>query len=120
LCAPISRLGEALPAGEFDVVLSAGLFDYLPGSVARELLGHMHALTAPGGVTVIVHFHPDDSSRSFKDWFLDWPLIYRDAQAVASLFPDPQAVQSRQSDNGAVVYAALGRGRADCLPECRP
>jgi SAM-dependent methyltransferase len=104
LSLPVTRLAEAVPAGAFDVVLSAGLFDYLDDGPARALLAHMAALTAPGGLTVVANFHPGDPSRAVKDWLVDWPLVFRDEAALASLFPDPARVVTDRPGGGTLVY----------------
>jgi SAM-dependent methyltransferase len=104
-CLPIKRLGETVHQGEFDVVLSAGLFDYLDEAPARHLLAHLGAVTAADGVLAITNFHPLDPSRLVKQWLVDWPLVYRDERACLGLFPDPAQAQVRRSDNGALLYA---------------
>jgi 2-polyprenyl-3-methyl-5-hydroxy-6-metoxy-1,4-benzoquinol methylase len=113
--APIKRLSDVLPAGSYDVVLSAGLFDYLDAGQGKVLLSHLVALTAPGGVTAVANFHVQDPSRTVKEWLVDWPLVLRDEAALAALFPDPSSVEAVQSENKALVYA-LARKPAR-LPE---
>ena len=76
--APIRQLSSKLGSDEFDVIISAGLFDYLDDTSARDLLTLV--LTnrlSPEGVIAISNFHPDDPSRLVKTWLVDWPLIYR-------------------------------------------
>jgi hypothetical protein len=68
-------------------------------------------LTAHDGVTVIANFHPDDPSRSVKEWLVDWPLIFRDERSLAALFPDPASVETVRSDNKELLYGAVGKGR---------
>jgi 2-polyprenyl-3-methyl-5-hydroxy-6-metoxy-1,4-benzoquinol methylase len=109
LALPIKRLAESLPAGEFDVVISAGLFDYLETGPGRALVAHLVGLTAPGGVTAVANFQPADPSRSVKDWLVDWPLVYRDEAALAALFPDGAKVQTFASANGSLAYALARR-----------
>ena len=46
LSRPIKRLAESLPCGDFDVVMSARLFDYLEAGEGRALLAHLVNLTA--------------------------------------------------------------------------
>jgi 2-polyprenyl-3-methyl-5-hydroxy-6-metoxy-1,4-benzoquinol methylase len=112
MCIPVTELARALPTGEFDFVISSGLFDYLDPSVARPLLAHMVELTTEGGLTIVANFHPDDPSRAVKDRLVDWPLIFRDAPALAALFPESSSVETRVSENRALVYAAAGKGRS--------
>jgi hypothetical protein len=105
LCLPIKRVVEAIPEGQYDVVISAGLFDYLEEPSARPLLVHLAALTIPGGVTAITNFHPEDPSRLVKDWLVDWRLVYRTEAQVAELFSDPASVLTTRSKNRSLVCA---------------
>src|SRR5262249_38740508 len=107
LCLPIKQVAEAIPEGQYDVVISAGLFDYLEDPIARPLLGHLAALTVPGGVTAITNFHPEDPSRLVKEWLGDWRLVYRtDPQGVA-LFPDPARILTTRTNNKSLVCARI-------------
>ena len=108
-CAPARRLREAVTVDVFDVVISTGLFDYLPRDDARALLRDMTALTRPGGVTAICNFCPEDRSRLVKDHISDWPLIYRTAQDLTSLFPRPETVALDRSPDGGLIYAQARR-----------
>ena len=86
VCAPVRALAGVLaPGTKFDLVISTGLFDYLPDSDARALAAQMCALRAPGGTAVICNFAPCDPSRVVTDWLCDWPLIYRDARQLRDL-----------------------------------
>jgi SAM-dependent methyltransferase len=105
---PISRLGGALADREFDVVLSAGLFDYLNDATAKALLERLSSLLAPGGVLAFSNFHPEDPSRMIKGWLADWHLLYRDEKACATLLPTSLAISTERSANRALTYA-VGR-----------
>ena len=86
LCAPVRKLPDLLaPGAEFDLVISTGLFDYLPDADAAALAAQMYALRAPGGNVVICNFAPCDPSRTVTDWICEWPLIYRDAAQLGTL-----------------------------------
>jgi extracellular factor (EF) 3-hydroxypalmitic acid methyl ester biosynthesis protein len=108
LCLPIKQVVEAISVGHYDVVISAGLFDYLEEPIARPLLAHLAALTVPEGVTAITNFHPEDPSRLVKDWLVDWRLVFRTEAQVVALFPDPAGVLTMLSHNGALVCAQTG------------
>jgi hypothetical protein len=116
VCAPVSRLPQVLPApssaddAPFDVVISTGLFDYLPAEPARELLAHMIALTRPGGTVAICNFSAEDPSRSVKDWVAAWPLIYRGDSELADLFPSGLRPELSRSSDGGLLYAQLSIG----------
>jgi SAM-dependent methyltransferase len=106
----ISRLGGELADREFDVVLSAGLFDYLNDATASLLLEQLSSLLAPGGVLAFSNFHPEDPSRLVKGWLADWHLLYRDEQSCASLLPASLAITTARSANRALTYASGRRG----------
>jgi extracellular factor (EF) 3-hydroxypalmitic acid methyl ester biosynthesis protein len=111
VCGPVRRLPELLPAhgpdapDQFDLVISTGLFDYLPDAQARELLAHVARLTRPGGAVAVCNFAPEDASRVVKDWVSDWRLIYRRATDVRNLFAHPVGVTTELSPDGGLVYA---------------
>jgi SAM-dependent methyltransferase len=102
---PVTRLASSLPEGEFDVVISAGLFDYLPTRMAKPLLAHMQTLTSSEGTLAITNFHAHDPSRYVKEWLVDWPLMFRTESEVLDLFPDPNRTRILHSPNKALVYA---------------
>lgn len=111
ICGPIKHLADLLPSSrfgdEFDVVIAAGLFDYLDDATATPVLEHLVGLTRPGGTTAICNFSPDDPSRAFKDWISDWHLEYRDEEALRSLLARCDAdVVVNKSPDGSLLYAA--------------
>lgn len=107
--APIRDLPRALGHAEFDVIISAGLFDYLDDASARGLLADLTGRLAPDGTLAISNFHPDDPSRLVKSWLVDWALVYRDEVACAGLFPDGLDPTTKRSADGSLVYARVTR-----------
>jgi extracellular factor (EF) 3-hydroxypalmitic acid methyl ester biosynthesis protein len=111
ICAPVSRIREAVPLqpeseqAPFDVVISTGLFDYLPSDFAGELVEHMVLLTRPGGTVAICNFSPDDASRVVKDWVADWRLVYRTASNLEALFSASITPHLSRSPDGGLLYA---------------
>lgn len=104
-----SLLADAL--GSFDLIYSAGLYDYLPDALAKRLTRRLLAMLRPGGRVLIANFVPGGSGRGYMELFMDWTLVLRtEAQmreladaagaADASTFADPQRN---------VVYAELWR-----------
>lgn len=86
----------------YDMVYCAGLFDYLPNSIIRTLIGYFDELLIPGGLQLVtnVDFH---SSSKEMEYFLDWHLIYRSAAEMIELVP------SRiQRENVAVIHEPSG------------
>ena len=108
LCAPIRSLPQLLAGQSFDVVLSAGLFDYLDDEAARALLECLAGALTPRGVIALSNFHPGDPSRYVKELLVDWPLVFREEASCARLFPPSLSVQTSRSNNQALVYAVAG------------
>ncbi len=71
-------LAGKLPAESFDLVYSAGLFDYLEEKLAARMTRRMFDLVAPGGTMIIPNFAKGIIERGYMDTFMDWYLIYRD------------------------------------------
>jgi extracellular factor (EF) 3-hydroxypalmitic acid methyl ester biosynthesis protein len=71
----------------YDLIYCAGLFDYLPDSVCRRILAIFHDELAPGGLLAVTNVSDSNPSRNWMEYVLDWHLIYRGAQRLASLTP---------------------------------
>lgn len=65
------------PTGQYDMVWSAGLFDYLDERYASALARRMWSWTRPGGRMIIGNFHPRNPSRNYMEWTGAWFLIHR-------------------------------------------
>lgn len=79
--------GNALtyaPGQAYDVVWSAGLFDYFEDGLFRRLLRRLLAAVRPGGRLVIGNFAPTNPSRAYM-YLFDWPLQYRSAADLRRL-----------------------------------
>lgn len=63
--------------GPFDLVLCAGLFDYLPMPTAIRLARHLYADLAEGGEAWIGNLVPEHPCRWILEQHLDWRMIYR-------------------------------------------
>jgi len=98
----IKDRGESLklPNGEaYDYIYCAGLFDYLSDNVCKQLMNIFYQLLAPEGLLMVTNAADDrQSSKPFRysmDYMLDWNLLYRDREELASIAPD-------EADAGAV------------------
>jgi extracellular factor (EF) 3-hydroxypalmitic acid methyl ester biosynthesis protein len=111
LARPVDELGR------FDLVYSAGLYDYLPDTLARRLTVRLAQLLAPGGRLLIANFVPGGSGRGYMELFMDWTLVLRDEAQMLALLraADPEGqgqVSSFHDPHRNVVYAELQRGGA--------
>ena len=64
-------------AGEFDLIYSTGLFDYLNPRIARRLVTSMFRMLRPGGSLIVANFLPGIRDIGYMEAFMDWNLIYR-------------------------------------------
>ena len=96
--------------GRFDLIYSAGLYDYLPEPLARRLTQRLLGLLQPQGRLLIANFLPGGSGRGYMELFMDWPLIVRDADQMTALAQAAGAdqVNTFVDPHRNVVYAELG------------
>jgi extracellular factor (EF) 3-hydroxypalmitic acid methyl ester biosynthesis protein len=76
-------LGDRL--GTFHAVYSMGLFDYLTPPVGRAVLAKAFDLLLPGGTLLVGNYHVAHSSRTYMDYWLDWPLYTRTEDGFLAL-----------------------------------
>lgn len=105
---------RAAALGRFDLVYSAGLYDYLPDVLARRLTQRLLQLLAPGGRLVIANFVPGGSGRGYMELFMDWTLVLRTETQMRELAQAAGAAQvhSFVDPHRNVVYAELLREAA--------
>jgi extracellular factor (EF) 3-hydroxypalmitic acid methyl ester biosynthesis protein len=70
---------------QFDVVWSAGLFDYFNDSVFIKILKRFVSWTKPGGEVIIGNFGTYNPSRAFMELFGDWYLHHRSGEHLIQL-----------------------------------
>ena len=63
--------------GAFDLIYSAGLFDYLRLPTAVQLARDFYSRLASGGQLLISNMVPENPSRWYMENHLDWILLYR-------------------------------------------
>lgn len=72
----------------YDLIYSAGLFDYLEEGVAIKLLGNLKRLLKPGAVMIIANAADkySNSAAAWMEWVVDWYLIYRTEREFKNMF----------------------------------
>ena len=109
VCASVRKLlGSAdTSMGKFDLIYSAGLFDYLADPIAEKLVATLASMLKPGGKLLVGNFAPTCVGRGYMELFLDWKLIYRSAAELSRLFgPDRMPTTASFLDpHGNVAYA---------------
>lgn len=69
----------------YDLVWSAGLFDYLNDKLSTALIAKMWQHTAEGGKMIVGNFHPRNPTRNYMEWCMDWLLIHRTEDELRQL-----------------------------------
>jgi SAM-dependent methyltransferase len=100
--------------GTFDLVYSAGLYDYLNEDIAMTVTEAMFRSLRPGGRLIVANFAPTLRDIGYMEAIMDWRLIYRDEAAVARLAAripreDIAARSIKRDPSGNVVYMTVDR-----------
>jgi len=98
--------------GDFDLIYSAGLYDYLDDETAKRLTTSMFAALRPGGTLLVANFAPELLDIGYMEAIMDWQLIYRDEAGVARFCDDLPAEEIRdrkleRDSGGSVVYLTV-------------
>jgi SAM-dependent methyltransferase len=99
--------------GTFDLIYSAGLYDYLPDMLARRLTARLLQMLRPGGRLLIGNFVPSGSGRGYMELFMDWALIVRNEVAMREMATAAGAtsISSYHDPHRNVVYVELELAR---------
>ncbi|WII72946.1 class I SAM-dependent methyltransferase [Bdellovibrio sp. 22V] len=79
-------IAAGCPETDYDLIYSAGLFDYFTEPVAQMAAQKMLASVKPGGRVVIGNFSKDNPCVPFMELVLDWHLIYRSEEDLLRIF----------------------------------
>ncbi len=81
-------IAHGLPAKGYDLIYSAGLFDYFSDPVARMAAFKIFESLSKNGRLIIGNFSKDNPSALQMEFLLEWNLIYRSKEDLANLFKD--------------------------------
>lgn len=81
-------LGRPRHCGEFDLVYSTGLFDYLNQRTGRRLVHSMFQMLRPSGTLIVANFLPGIRDVGYMETFMDWNLVYRSRSDMVDLTMD--------------------------------
>lgn len=82
-----------LALGQFDLVYSTGLFDYVPQQAAQRLTWRLFQFLRPRGRLLVANFLPGIPDLGYMESYMDWKLIYRTRREMLDISLDvPQPV----------------------------
>jgi hypothetical protein len=98
---------DGLP-GLYDLIYSAGLFDYLKDQTARAAGARLVDALAPSGQALIGNFAVANPTRPLMELILDWPLHHRSASDLHQLFGGMGAGMTvEQEATGVNLFAVI-------------
>jgi SAM-dependent methyltransferase len=78
-------IARKIDIGQFDLVYSTGLFDYVGPAAGRRLVSVMFDMLRPGGRLVVANFLPTIRDAAYMETYMDWQLIYRTRHEMIDL-----------------------------------
>lgn len=98
------------PSEQYDLIWSAGLFDYFDDKIFGRLLKRFTEFVKPGGKIVIGNFSTRNSSRPYMEYG-NWFLNHRDEQQLINLgnFDDAFEVKVEKESLGVNLFLTLER-----------
>lgn len=103
-----------LELGQFDLVYSTGLFDYLNEATSKRLVQVMFSMLKPGGSLVVANYMPTIRDTGFMESLMDWWLVYRTREDMIRITADvPQEqideIRIRAEENQNIVFLEMSR-----------
>jgi extracellular factor (EF) 3-hydroxypalmitic acid methyl ester biosynthesis protein len=96
---------------KFDVIWSAGLFDYFEDRIFVMAIKKFVSWLKPGGEIVIGNFSKDNSSRAYMEMFGEWMLIHRSPEELIRLAilagANPETIQVEQEPLGVNLFLRI-------------
>ncbi len=99
--------------GPFDLILCAGLYDYLSTKKAQTLTAKLFSQLAANGTLVIGNMAPENPSRWAMEHLAEWHLIYRtrdDLPELCALLPKSRRVNIIQEPLGINLFLKIQAG----------
>jgi len=109
-----SLLTNRCDVGQFDLVYSTGLFDYLDQRVGSRLVTSMFQMLRPGGSLIVANFLPGVRDIGYMEAYMDWQLIYRNRREMIELTMDIpeeeiQDVRLFSEENLNIIFLEVSR-----------
>lgn len=79
-------ISDGLPITGFDLIYSAGLFDYFTDPVAQFAANRLYSALNNGGNLIIGNFNTNNPTQFVMEALGDWYLIYRNEENLKELF----------------------------------
>jgi extracellular factor (EF) 3-hydroxypalmitic acid methyl ester biosynthesis protein len=103
-----------LALGQFDLIYSTGLFDYVPQQAAQRLMWRLFQFLRPRGRLLVANFLPGIPDLGYMESYMDWKLIYRTRREMLEIsldVPQPALHDLRifAEENQNIIFLQLTR-----------
>ena len=102
-------IAHGLPEKDYDLIYSAGLFDYFTDPVAQIAAQQMMNGLKSGGQVIIGNFSKTNPCVPFMEYILDWLLIYRSEEDLMQLFKGLGKTRIEQEQLGVNLFAVIDK-----------
>jgi hypothetical protein len=106
----ISHLFRGQDTTKYDLIYSAGLFDYLPTKTASGLIDQLVRMLSASGRIIIGNYAPENYGRGYMEGMMGWTLLYRSEKEMEDLLTTKNARRIYRDDPGNVVYMEILSG----------
>lgn len=119
-----SLLGGRYVLKTFGLVYAAGLYDYLPDTVAVKLKRKCVNMLKPGGSFLFGNFSQETDVDGYMETFMNWPLLLRTQEemwtiARESIGDTDVNVSVWFGANRNILYCEIENSRSDFVPQKR-
>jgi Methyltransferase domain. len=106
-------IARPLKYGTFDLVYSAGLYDYLEHKVAVKVTQRCLQMLKPGGSYLFANFADDIPEDGYMESFMRWELILRSEDDIKLILEDSigseHTYETFFGSNRKIIYAVITR-----------
>lgn len=101
-------IARGLPEKGYDLIYTAGLFDYFSDPVAQVAGQRLAEGLAPDGSLIIGNFSKNNPSQPFMEMVLEWHLLYRSPEDMMRIFKGiGSSVEIEQEKLGINLFAVI-------------
>jgi hypothetical protein len=102
-------VNSGLEENDYDLIYSAGLFDYFSDPVAQMASTRLFEKLSTHGEVIIGNFDVSNPNRFFLELAFDWYLIYRTEDSLKNLFKHLGPVEIEKEDLGINLFCVIKR-----------
>jgi SAM-dependent methyltransferase len=114
MCTVQELLEDPKGLGSFDLIYSAGLYDYLHRGLATRVTEALFKMTRSGGSLLVTNLVGGIRDVGYMEAFMDWKLEYRDANemfGLTAVLPEQELADRRtfSEEGGGIVFMIVRR-----------